>query len=47
MYAGMESECFGEENPCEKLEGRAFLQVYKGVLNSKAAEDTLVSLCLC
>jgi hypothetical protein len=38
----MESECFGE-NPSEKLEGRAFLQVYRSVLNSKAAEDSLVS----
>ncbi|CAL5017080.1 unnamed protein product [Urochloa decumbens] len=37
---GMESDCFGE-NSCEKLEGRAFLQVYKSVLNSKATEDTL------
>ncbi|CAL5067659.1 unnamed protein product [Urochloa decumbens] len=37
---GMESDCFGE-NSCDKLEGRAFLQVYKSVLNSKATEDTL------
>ncbi|CAN6270253.1 unnamed protein product [Urochloa humidicola] len=38
---GMESDCFGE-NSCEKLlEGRAFLQVYKSVLNSKATQDSL------
>ncbi|CAN6228056.1 unnamed protein product [Urochloa humidicola] len=38
---GMESDCFGE-NSCEKLlEGIAFLQVYKSVLNSKATEDSL------
>ncbi|CAL5032208.1 unnamed protein product [Urochloa decumbens] len=37
---GMESDYFGE-NSCEKLEGRAFLQVYKSVLNSKATEDSL------
>ncbi|KAG2566160.1 hypothetical protein PVAP13_7NG210900 [Panicum virgatum] len=39
----LESECFGE-NSCERLEGRAFLRVYKSVLNSKAAEDSLCAL---
>ncbi|OQU81543.1 hypothetical protein SORBI_3006G075300 [Sorghum bicolor] len=38
---GMESECFRENSPCENLEGKAFLQVYKGVLNSKVREDSL------
>ena len=43
MYAGLESECFGEKPASENLEGKAFLQVYKSVLNSKASEDSLVS----
>jgi hypothetical protein len=38
----MESEYFGESSSGENLEGKAFLQVYKGVLNSKAREDYLV-----
>uniref|UniRef100_A0A453BYI0 Aluminum-activated malate transporter n=1 Tax=Aegilops tauschii subsp. strangulata TaxID=200361 RepID=A0A453BYI0_AEGTS len=40
---GLESECFGEKAAGENLEGKAFLQVYKSVLNSKASEDSLVS----
>jgi hypothetical protein len=43
MCAGMESECFRENSPCENLEGKAFLQVYKAVINSKVREDSLVS----
>jgi hypothetical protein len=43
LYAGMESECFGEKATSENLEGKPFLQVYKSVLNSKATEDSLVS----
>ena len=39
----MESECFGETSSCENLEGKAFLHVYKSVLNSKVREDSLVS----
>jgi hypothetical protein len=39
----MESECFGETTSCENLEGKAFLHVYKSVLNSKVREDSLVS----
>ncbi|KAF7009145.1 hypothetical protein CFC21_023736 [Triticum aestivum] len=38
---GLESECFGEKPASENLEGKAFLQVYKSVLNSKASEDSL------
>ncbi|XP_037481569.1 aluminum-activated malate transporter 1-like isoform X2 [Triticum urartu] len=38
---GLESECFGEKAASENLEGKAFLQVYKSVLNSKASEDSL------
>uniref|UniRef100_A0A453BYI4 ALMT1 n=1 Tax=Aegilops tauschii subsp. strangulata TaxID=200361 RepID=A0A453BYI4_AEGTS len=38
---GLESECFGEKAAGENLEGKAFLQVYKSVLNSKASEDSL------
>ncbi|WVZ85582.1 hypothetical protein U9M48_032494, partial [Paspalum notatum var. saurae] len=38
---GMESECFRENSPCGNLEGKAFLQVYKSVLNSKVREDSL------
>ncbi|KAJ1270937.1 hypothetical protein BS78_06G089200 [Paspalum vaginatum] len=38
---GMESECFGENSPCQNLEGKAFLQVYKSVLSSKVREDSL------
>ncbi|KAF8667399.1 hypothetical protein HU200_053082 [Digitaria exilis] len=40
---GMGSECFGENSSCENLEGKAFLQVYKSVLNSKAKEDSLIT----
>lgn len=42
----MESECFGEKAASDNLEGKAFLQVYKSVLNSKATEETLVSFLL-
>ncbi|KAK3144806.1 hypothetical protein QOZ80_4AG0318170 [Eleusine coracana subsp. coracana] len=38
---GMESECFREGTASEDLENKAFLQVYKSVLNSKATEDSL------
>ncbi|XP_066350376.1 aluminum-activated malate transporter 1-like [Miscanthus floridulus] len=38
---GMESECSRENSPCENLEGKAFLQVYNAVLNSKVREDSL------
>ncbi|CAN6248551.1 unnamed protein product [Urochloa humidicola] len=38
---GMGSECFGENSSCENLEDKAFLQVYKSVLNSKLREDSL------
>ncbi|TVU14569.1 hypothetical protein EJB05_38044 [Eragrostis curvula] len=38
---GMESECFKEDTTSEDLESKAFLQVYKSVLNSKATEDSL------
>ncbi|XP_062185481.1 aluminum-activated malate transporter 1-like [Phragmites australis] len=38
---GIESECFGENAASENLENKAFLQVYKSVLNSKASEDSL------
>ncbi|KAJ1270940.1 hypothetical protein BS78_06G089500 [Paspalum vaginatum] len=38
---GMESECFGENCPCSNLEGKAFLQLYKSVINSKLREDSL------
>ncbi|CAL5067660.1 unnamed protein product [Urochloa decumbens] len=38
---GMGSECFGENSSWENLEDKAFLQVYKSVLNSKAREDSL------
>ncbi|KAE8804132.1 hypothetical protein D1007_19883 [Hordeum vulgare] len=38
---GLESECFGEKAASENLEDKAFLQVYKSVLNSKASEDSL------
>uniref|UniRef100_A0A0A9DAD5 Uncharacterized protein n=1 Tax=Arundo donax TaxID=35708 RepID=A0A0A9DAD5_ARUDO len=44
MYAGIESECFGENVTGENLESKAFLQVYKSVLNSTATEDSLVRL---
>jgi hypothetical protein len=40
----MESECFGESTGTYNLEGKDFLQEYKSVLNSKATEDSLVSL---
>ncbi|EAY94072.1 hypothetical protein OsI_15848 [Oryza sativa Indica Group] len=38
---GMETECFGESATSESLEGKAFLQAYKSILNSKATEDSL------
>ncbi|KAG8064446.1 hypothetical protein GUJ93_ZPchr0004g38926 [Zizania palustris] len=38
---GMEAECFGENATGENLEGKAFLQAYKTILNSKATEDSL------
>ncbi|CAN6275641.1 unnamed protein product [Urochloa humidicola] len=38
---GLGSECFGENSSWENLEGKAFLQVYKSVLNSKVREDSL------
>ncbi|KAJ1270934.1 hypothetical protein BS78_06G089000 [Paspalum vaginatum] len=38
---GIESECFGENATGDNLESKAFLQVYKSVLNSKASEDSL------
>ncbi|XP_062227373.1 aluminum-activated malate transporter 1-like [Phragmites australis] len=38
---GIESECFGENATGESLESKAFLHVYKSVLNSKATEDSL------
>ncbi|KAJ1270938.1 hypothetical protein BS78_06G089300 [Paspalum vaginatum] len=38
---GMEYECFRENSTCGNLEGKAFLQVYKSVLNSKVREDSL------
>ncbi|CAL5017079.1 unnamed protein product [Urochloa decumbens] len=38
---GMGSECFGENSSWENLEDKAFLQVYKSVLNSKVREDSL------
>jgi hypothetical protein len=44
IHAGMETECFREGTASEDLESKAFLQVYKSVLNSKATEDSLVSL---
>ncbi|KAF7001740.1 hypothetical protein CFC21_017347 [Triticum aestivum] len=44
---GLESECFGEKAASENLEGKAFLQVYKSVLNSKASEDSLKLGALC
>lgn len=44
MNAGMETECFGESATSESLEGKAFLQAYKSILNSKATEDSLVSI---
>ncbi|KAJ1270939.1 hypothetical protein BS78_06G089400 [Paspalum vaginatum] len=37
----MESECFGENCPCANLQQKAFLQLYKSVINSKAREDSL------
>lgn len=40
----METECFGESATSESLEGKAFLQAYKSILNSKATEDSLVSI---
>jgi hypothetical protein len=40
----MESECFGESTGTYNLEGKDFLQEYKSVLNSKATEDSLVSV---
>ncbi|KAL5214463.1 hypothetical protein ABZP36_003615 [Zizania latifolia] len=38
---GMEAECFGENATGENLEGKAFLQAHKSILNSKATEDSL------
>ncbi|KAK3142653.1 hypothetical protein QOZ80_4BG0349530 [Eleusine coracana subsp. coracana] len=38
---GMEFECFREDPTSDDLENKAFLQVYKSVLNSKATEDSL------
>ncbi|KAL6897935.1 hypothetical protein ACP4OV_006894 [Aristida adscensionis] len=41
---GMGSECFGENATDGNLEGKAFLQAYKSVLNSKTSEDSLCNL---
>lgn len=43
MYAGMETECFGENARSGNLEGKEFFDAYKSVLSSKDKEDSLVS----
>jgi hypothetical protein len=45
LYAGMETECFGENARSKNLEGKDFLYTYKNVLSTKDKEDSLVSSC--